>query len=144
MLGYEMIQEIAERSQELWRPSPGSVYPTLQLLDDEGLIAGTETECSKKLFELTDQGRAAAEKIKLQLCLPCWPVGSTNTSAAPKNGGCELSLGLSQPKEHDAGVRAPAEASRDYPQSVFSPEVCMHIYHVGGAANRPYPARTRQ
>src|SRR5690625_1622012 len=38
MHGYEMIQQIAERSQELWRPSPGSVYPTLQLLTDEGLI----------------------------------------------------------------------------------------------------------
>ena len=64
MHGYEMIQEIAERSQDLWRPSPGSVYPTLQLLVDEGLIAGTESEGSKKLFELTEDGRAAAEKIE--------------------------------------------------------------------------------
>jgi len=64
MHGYEMIQEIAERTQNLWRPSPGSVYPTLQLLVDEGLIAGTESEGSKKLFELTDDGRAAAEKIE--------------------------------------------------------------------------------
>ena len=39
MHGYEMIQEIAERSQNVWKPSPGSVYPTLQLLEDEGLIA---------------------------------------------------------------------------------------------------------
>jgi len=64
MHGYEMIQQIAERSQGLWRPSPGSVYPTLQLLVDEGLIVGSETEGSKKLFELTDEGRAAAEKIE--------------------------------------------------------------------------------
>jgi DNA-binding PadR family transcriptional regulator len=64
MHGYEMIQEIAERSQDLWRPSPGSVYPTLQLLVDEGLIVGTETEGSKKLFELTDAGKAAAEKVE--------------------------------------------------------------------------------
>ena len=64
MHGYEMIQEIAERSQELWRPSPGSVYPTLQLLVDEGLIVATESEGSKKLFELTDEGRAAAEKVE--------------------------------------------------------------------------------
>ncbi len=63
MHGYEMIQEIAERSQDVWRPSPGSVYPTLQLLDDEGLIVSSESEGSTKLFELTDQGRAAAEKI---------------------------------------------------------------------------------
>ena len=64
MHGYEMIQEIAERTQNLWRPSPGSVYPTLQLLVDEGLSVATETEGSKKLFELTDDGRAAAEKIE--------------------------------------------------------------------------------
>ncbi|MBB2770473.1 MULTISPECIES: PadR family transcriptional regulator [Mycolicibacterium] len=64
MHGYEMIQEIAERSDGLWKPSPGSVYPTLQLLVDEGLIVGTESEGSKKLFELTDDGRAAAAKIE--------------------------------------------------------------------------------
>ncbi len=63
MHGYEMIQEIAERSQDMWKPSPGSVYPTLQLLVDEGLIVGTESDGSKKLFELTDEGRAAAEKV---------------------------------------------------------------------------------
>jgi DNA-binding PadR family transcriptional regulator len=64
MHGYEMIQEIAERSQNLWRPSPGSVYPTLQLLVDEGLLAARESEGSKKLFELTDDGKAAADKIE--------------------------------------------------------------------------------
>jgi DNA-binding PadR family transcriptional regulator len=64
MHGYEMIQEIAERSQQLWKPSPGSVYPTLQLLVDEGLIVATESDGSKKLFELTDDGRAAADKIE--------------------------------------------------------------------------------
>jgi DNA-binding PadR family transcriptional regulator len=64
MHGYEMIQEISDRSGGLWRPSPGSVYPTLQLLVDEGLIVGTESEGSKRLFELTDDGRAAADKVE--------------------------------------------------------------------------------
>jgi DNA-binding PadR family transcriptional regulator len=64
MHGYEMIQEIAQRTDGVWKPSPGSVYPTLQLLVDEGLIAGTETEGSKKLFELTETGRATAEKLE--------------------------------------------------------------------------------
>ncbi|MEV7689261.1 PadR family transcriptional regulator [Streptomyces bungoensis] len=59
MHGYEMIQEIAERSGGAWKPSPGSVYPTLQLLEDEGLIA-SESEGGKKLFALTDTGRSAA------------------------------------------------------------------------------------
>ncbi|MFI0169469.1 PadR family transcriptional regulator [Streptomyces sp. NPDC017095] len=61
MHGYEMIQEIAERSGGAWKPSPGSVYPTLQLLEDEGLIA-SESEGGKKLFALTESGRTAAEE----------------------------------------------------------------------------------
>lgn len=59
MHGYEMIQEIAERSGGAWKPSPGSVYPTLQLLEDEGLIA-SESAGGKKLFALTETGRTAA------------------------------------------------------------------------------------
>lgn len=57
-----MIQEIAERSGGAWKPSPGSVYPTLQLLEDEGLIS-SESEGGKKLFSLTEAGRAAAEDV---------------------------------------------------------------------------------
>lgn len=60
MHGYEMIREIAERSGGSWRPSPGSVYPTLQLLEEEGLIASQESG-GKRLFELTDTGRTEAE-----------------------------------------------------------------------------------
>ncbi len=61
MHGYEMIREIAERSGGAWKPSPGSVYPTLQLLEDEGLIV-SESEGGKKLFSLTGEGRTAAEE----------------------------------------------------------------------------------
>jgi DNA-binding PadR family transcriptional regulator len=64
MHGYEMIQQIAERSNGIWKPSPGSVYPTLQLLDDEGLVTANDPDGSKKLFELTDEGRAAADKVE--------------------------------------------------------------------------------
>jgi DNA-binding PadR family transcriptional regulator len=63
MHGYEMIQEIADRSGGAWKPSPGSVYPTLQMLVDEGLILGAETDGKKKLFELTDDGQTAAANI---------------------------------------------------------------------------------
>lgn len=60
MHGYEMIQEIGERSGGAWKPSPGSVYPTLQLLEDEGLIISA-SEGGKKLFTLTESGRGEAE-----------------------------------------------------------------------------------
>ncbi|MEU2112587.1 PadR family transcriptional regulator [Streptomyces sp. NPDC019507] len=62
MHGYEMIQEIGERSGGAWKPSPGSVYPTLQLLEDEGLIT-SESDGGKKLFTLTDTGRTEAESV---------------------------------------------------------------------------------
>jgi DNA-binding PadR family transcriptional regulator len=60
MHGYEMIQQLGELTQGAWRPSPGSVYPTLQLLEEEGLITSQE-EGGKRLFSLTETGRAEAE-----------------------------------------------------------------------------------
>jgi DNA-binding PadR family transcriptional regulator len=61
MHGYEMIQELEARTGGVWRPSPGSVYPTLQLLEDEDLVAGEEVE-GRRRFALTDAGRAEAER----------------------------------------------------------------------------------
>jgi len=60
MHGYEMIQELESRTGGIWRPSPGSVYPTLQLLEDEGLIEAQATG-GRKSYQLTDAGRAEAE-----------------------------------------------------------------------------------
>jgi len=57
MHGYQIIHEIEERSGGAWKPSPGSVYPTLQLLADEGLITAEEAG-GKKTYSLTDAGRA--------------------------------------------------------------------------------------
>jgi DNA-binding PadR family transcriptional regulator len=54
--GYQLMQAIEERSEGLWRPSPGSVYPTLAQLEDEGLIRSDETEGARR-FEITDAGR---------------------------------------------------------------------------------------
>jgi DNA-binding PadR family transcriptional regulator len=62
MHGYEMIKEIEERTDGAWVPSAGSIYPTLQLLEDEGLISGQESE-GKRRFSLTETGTAEqAEK----------------------------------------------------------------------------------
>jgi DNA-binding PadR family transcriptional regulator len=60
MHGYQIIREIGERSEGAWTPSPGSVYPTLQQLTDEGLVRSSETD-GKRVYELTDEGRAQAE-----------------------------------------------------------------------------------
>ena len=62
MHGYEMILEIRERSGEAWSPSPGAIYPTIQLLSDEGLIT-THDEDGKKVSSLTETGRVAAQEL---------------------------------------------------------------------------------
>jgi len=58
--GYQLMQTIEERSGGRWRPSPGSVYPTLSQLEDEGLIKSVEAEGSRR-FEITDAGREHLE-----------------------------------------------------------------------------------
>ncbi len=63
MHGYEMIQELERRTGGVWRPSPGSVYPTLQLLEDEGLIV-TDSTGGRKSFTLTETGRAEAAQAQ--------------------------------------------------------------------------------
>jgi DNA-binding PadR family transcriptional regulator len=59
MHGYEMIQELEERTGGRWTPSAGSIYPTLQLLEDEGLVTAEEVE-GRKVYSLTDAGQEAA------------------------------------------------------------------------------------
>ena len=54
--GYQVIQQIAERTDGVWKPSPGSVYPTIAQLQDEGLVEDAPT--GRKAIQLTDEGRA--------------------------------------------------------------------------------------
>ncbi|MEU4254064.1 PadR family transcriptional regulator [Amycolatopsis sp. NPDC026612] len=54
--GYQLMQEIRRRTHDRWRPSPGSVYPILQQLEDEGLVHTVET-AGRRVAELTDAGR---------------------------------------------------------------------------------------
>jgi len=62
--GYEVMRRLEELSGGLWRPSPGSVYPHLQMLEDEGMVQSSEVEGSRT-YTLTDAGRAEAEKAAL-------------------------------------------------------------------------------
>jgi DNA-binding PadR family transcriptional regulator len=59
--GYDVIQRLEEKTAGAWRPSPGSVYPTLQLLEDEGLVRSVERD-SKRVYEITDLGRDEATR----------------------------------------------------------------------------------
>lgn len=62
MHGYQIIGELTERSEGTWSPSPGSVYPTLQSLADEGLVTA-EPVSGKKVYRLTDAGAEAAAQL---------------------------------------------------------------------------------
>ena len=68
--GYQIMSEIEERSGGAWRPSPGAVYPALQLLADEGLIAGEESG-GRRTFSLTEAGRRHVEDDP-EAARPAW------------------------------------------------------------------------
>jgi DNA-binding PadR family transcriptional regulator len=71
--GYEVMRRLEEMSGGLWRPSPGSVYPHLQMLEDEGMVQSVETD-GTRTFTLTDAGQAEATA---DTPLP-WETGAEN------------------------------------------------------------------
>jgi DNA-binding PadR family transcriptional regulator len=60
--GYELIKELEDRTGGAYRPSPGVIYPTLALLEDEGFIRPAVGEAGRKLYEVTDAGREALKQ----------------------------------------------------------------------------------
>lgn len=67
--GYQVIQELAERSRGTWRPSPGSVYPVLQQLEDEGLVVTTSGDAGRT-YRLTDAGSAYVASHRAEMGVP--------------------------------------------------------------------------
>lgn len=90
--GYELIRRLERRSGGLWRPSAGSVYPTLQLLEDEGLVVGRE-EGGKRVFSLTDAGRAAAAAPG---AVPPWASAEAEAGDGTGDGGPGSGSGLGE------------------------------------------------
>jgi DNA-binding PadR family transcriptional regulator len=78
MHGYQIIQEITERSSGRWQPSPGSVYPTLQALEDEGVVRAEERE-GKRVFALTDEGRERLAELAERERAP-WDLGEPDVA----------------------------------------------------------------
>jgi DNA-binding PadR family transcriptional regulator len=88
--GYQIMQELEQRSQGMWRPSPGSVYPALQQLEDEGLVS-VETSGTGKTFRLTEQGQAYVKEHPEAVASP-WEVAG----ARPGEQMIELSRQIAQ------------------------------------------------
>jgi DNA-binding PadR family transcriptional regulator len=78
--GYELMRRLEEQAGGRWRPSPGSVYPLLQVLEDEGLVRGRDSD-GRKVYELTEPGRAQADEGQLR-----------DLSAGPAAGSPHLDL----------------------------------------------------
>ena len=100
--GYQIIQEIGERTQGVWRPSAGSVYPALQQLEDEGLIAAAAGEDRKRNYTLTDEGRAYVQAHADEL------KASWDAVIRPSSSSC-CSAGYTDPAlgRHTPCVRSP-------------------------------------
>lgn len=79
--GYELIQQIAARSEGAWKPSPGSIYPALAQLEDEGLVT-IEKVAGRKTAQLTQEGRAYIEQHRADLGSPWDDVRDTVGSDA--------------------------------------------------------------
>ncbi len=80
--GYQLIQELTERSNEAWRPSPGSIYPILQQLEDEGLVT-VSANGTGRTYELTEAGRALVADQRDQLGKP-WESSDIDASGAAR------------------------------------------------------------
>ena len=81
MNGYQIIQEISQRSGGVWRPSPGSVYPALQQLEDEGLIRAEAADGGRRAYVLTEDGRHYADAHPDELDAP-WDAVTGNAGGA--------------------------------------------------------------
>ncbi|MFJ6417116.1 PadR family transcriptional regulator [Paeniglutamicibacter sp. NPDC091659] len=95
MHGYQIIREIEERSGGRWKPSAGSVYPTLQLLADEGTISAEESN-GRKIYSLTEAGREEASAAEASA--PWEPAGQGSGAgfAALPKAGVELAQAAAQ------------------------------------------------
>lgn len=107
MHGYEVIQDLEERSGGRWRPSAGSIYPTLQQLSDEGLVTNEEVD-GRRTYTLTDEGRKAAEESG-----EASPWTDTDETSAPDIRQLAMQLAAAVIQVHKIGSpRARREATR--------------------------------
>jgi DNA-binding PadR family transcriptional regulator len=109
--GYQLMQEIEERSQGVWRPSPGSVYPTLQQLEDEGLVRSKESG-GQHLLELTDAGRAVLEGRAKDAPPPWEQMAEGAGGRTIELGSLVRQIGMAVMQVMQAGTEAQVEEAR--------------------------------
>ena len=120
MHGYQIMQELEERSGGAWQPSPGSIYPTLQLLADEGLVI-SEAVDGRNVFHLTEDGASAVAANDEP---PPWErLAAEGGAAFADLRQAMFQLGAAVRQVATAGTRAQAEAAdailRDARKAVY-------------------------
>lgn len=91
MNGYQVIQQIGEKSQGAWRPSPGSVYPTIAQLEDEGLVTSAAAS-GPRVLELTESGKTYCAE-HLEELAAVWSAFGRPTEEAPDYAALKPELG---------------------------------------------------
>jgi len=107
--GYQLIQELTERSNESWRPSPGSIYPVLQQLEDEGLVEVSATG-SGRTYGLTKAGRELVDDQREQLGKPWESADAGASGPARELIGTARQVGMAARQVLMAG--SPAQVAR--------------------------------
>jgi DNA-binding PadR family transcriptional regulator len=82
MHGYQMMRELGDRSRGTWQPSPGSIYPVLQMLEDEGLVRANAQADGRRVYELTEAGRNVVAAYKGER--PPWEEAATRGEGGPR------------------------------------------------------------
>jgi DNA-binding PadR family transcriptional regulator len=109
--GYGLMQEIEQRSGGAWRPSPGSVYPALSQLEDEGLVKAEEVD-GRKQYALTDEGRAYVAENRERLGEPWAEAGQQVGEERLELRGLLWQLGAAAMQVGTAGTDAQVAAAR--------------------------------
>jgi DNA-binding PadR family transcriptional regulator len=109
--GYQLMQELEERSGGVWRPSPGSIYPALSQLEDEGLVRSDET-AGRRAFQLTDEGCAYVESNREALGVPWDEVGGDVPEGLFELRKLMMQLGMATMQVAQAGNEAQTDEAR--------------------------------
>jgi DNA-binding PadR family transcriptional regulator len=110
--GYQIIQEIGERSDGVWRPSPGSVYPALQQLEDENLIRAEAGESGRRAYVLTEEGSAYVAAHPDELRAPWDVVAGSAGGAAIEMRNLLKQVGMAGYQVLSAGTDAQVKQAR--------------------------------
>lgn len=110
--GYQIIQRIAERSGGLWRPSPGSVYPALAQLEDEGLIGPPSGGGERRAYELTEAGRAYVAEHEQAMKAPWSDIPGEAVNAAADMASLVKQVHVAAFQVLNAGTPAQMEQAR--------------------------------